>query len=132
MPSLEDAVAAIRDRTRAQTRPTHGWDSLTDAERRVVQLVTEGLTNPQIGQRRFVSSRTVHTHVAHVFAKLHVPTRAELAAFAAHPAQPNVDQIFQRHGPHIPRRRRLGVLPPDRDPEQPSGHRPRGRESHAT
>jgi DNA-binding CsgD family transcriptional regulator len=85
-PSLEAAVAAIRGRTGGQSRPTYGWDSLTDAERKVVDLVAEGLTNPQIGQRLYVSPRTVQTHLAHVFAKLNVSTRAELAALAAHRA----------------------------------------------
>jgi DNA-binding NarL/FixJ family response regulator len=48
----------------------------------VVRLVTEGLTNPQIGERLFVSRGTVKTHLAHVFAKLGVSTRAELATEA--------------------------------------------------
>jgi len=49
----------------------------------VVDLVTEGLSNPQIGQRLYVSRRTVQTHLAHVFAKLHIASRAQLAAEAA-------------------------------------------------
>jgi DNA-binding NarL/FixJ family response regulator len=49
----------------------------------VVDLVAEGLTNPQIGERPFLSRRTVQTHVAHVFAKVEVSSRAQLAALAA-------------------------------------------------
>jgi len=48
-----------------------------------VDLVVEGLSNPQIGERLFVSPRTVQTHVAHVFTKLEVSSRAQLAAEAA-------------------------------------------------
>lgn len=48
----------------------------------VVRLVTEGLTNLQIGERLFVSRGTVKTHLAHVFAKLGISTRAELATEA--------------------------------------------------
>ena len=42
-----------------------------------------GLSNPQIGQRLYVSRRTVQTHLAHVFAKLDITSRAQLAAEAA-------------------------------------------------
>jgi DNA-binding CsgD family transcriptional regulator len=63
---------------RAQT----GWQSLTPSERAVVDLVAEGLSNPQIGQRLYVSRRTAQTHLAHVFAKLHIASRTQLAAEA--------------------------------------------------
>ena len=63
---------------RAQT----GWQSLTPSERAVVELVTEGLTNPEIGQRLYVSRKTVQTHLMHVFAKLHMTSRSQLAAEA--------------------------------------------------
>ena len=43
-------------------------------------LVAEGLSNPQIGERLFISGRTVQTHLAHVFAKLDLSARAQLAA----------------------------------------------------
>ena len=48
----------------------------------MVALVAEGLSNPQIGQRLFVSPRTVQTHLAHVFTKLGISSRAQLAAEA--------------------------------------------------
>jgi DNA-binding NarL/FixJ family response regulator len=48
-----------------------------------VELVAEGLTNPQIGERLYVSRRTVQTHLAHVFAKLGVSSRTQLATQAA-------------------------------------------------
>ena len=59
-----------------------GWQSLTPSEQAVVDLVAEGLSNPQIGQRLYVSRRTVQTHLAHVFAKLHITSRTQLAAEA--------------------------------------------------
>jgi DNA-binding CsgD family transcriptional regulator len=66
----------------ARQRPQTGWDSLTPTERTVVELVAEGLTNPQIGERLYVSPRTVQTHLAHVFAKLGISSRAHLATQA--------------------------------------------------
>jgi DNA-binding CsgD family transcriptional regulator len=61
-------------------RPRTGWDSLTETERTVIDLVAEGLSNPQIGERLFVSRRTVQTHLAHVFQKLQLSSRSELAS----------------------------------------------------
>ncbi len=54
--------------------------SLTSTERTVAGLVAEGLSNPRIGDRLYISRRTVQTHLAHVFAKLDITSRAQLAA----------------------------------------------------
>jgi DNA-binding NarL/FixJ family response regulator len=59
-----------------------GWESLTNAELAVVRLVAEGLTNREIGERLFVSRRTVETHLSHVFTKLDIRTRAQVASAA--------------------------------------------------
>ena len=91
-----ERLAAVRDvaRTRAtlrelgihrgqrgtRKRPQFGWASLTPTERTVSDLVAEGLSNPQIGERLFISRRTVQTHLGHVFAKLQMTSRTELAA----------------------------------------------------
>jgi len=63
-------------------RSRFGWESLTEAELRVVRLAAEGLTNRQVAERLFVSRRTVATHLEHVFQKLGFSTRARLAAEA--------------------------------------------------
>ena len=57
------------DEQRRRRRPAAGWESLTDAELDVVRLVAEGLTNPEIAARLFVSPRTVQTHLGHIFAE---------------------------------------------------------------
>lgn len=80
--TLDDAIAYARRGRGKRGRPTAGWNSLTPSEVRVVELAAEGLTNAQIGEKLFVSARTVQTHLMHVFAKLGVSTRAELAAKA--------------------------------------------------
>jgi DNA-binding CsgD family transcriptional regulator/tetratricopeptide (TPR) repeat protein len=76
-------VGVRRGRRVTHRRAQSGWQSLTPSERAVVDLVAEGLSNPQIGQRLYVSRRTVQTHLGHVFAKLHITSRAQLAAEAA-------------------------------------------------
>jgi predicted ATPase/DNA-binding CsgD family transcriptional regulator len=80
--SLDDVVAYARRARGARTRPSTGWASLTPTELDVVRLVTEGLTNPEIGARLFISRATVKTHLSHVYAKLDVSNRTELAALA--------------------------------------------------
>ena len=69
-----------RGRRGTRNRPQFGWQSLTPTEHSVAGLVAEGLSNPQIGERLYISSRTVQTHLAHVFAKLDISSRAQLAA----------------------------------------------------
>jgi predicted ATPase/DNA-binding CsgD family transcriptional regulator len=81
--TLEDAAAyATRGRGRRR-RPSRGWNSLTPTELTVAQAVAEGLSNPQIATRMFISRRTVATHLTSIFRKLDISTRAELAAHAA-------------------------------------------------
>jgi DNA-binding CsgD family transcriptional regulator len=63
-------------------RPSSGWAGLTPAERSVVRLAAEGLSNPDIGARLFMSRSTVKTHLSHVYAKLGITNRTELAALA--------------------------------------------------
>ena len=46
----------------------------------MTQLVTEGLSNPDIASRLFISRATVKTHLAHIFTKLDVSNRTQLAA----------------------------------------------------
>jgi DNA-binding CsgD family transcriptional regulator len=76
-------VGVRRGRRGTRRRPKLGWASLTETERRVTDLVAEGLSNPQIAERMFLSRRTVQTHVSHVLAKLELNSRVELAAAAA-------------------------------------------------
>jgi DNA-binding CsgD family transcriptional regulator len=64
-------------------RPVARWDSLTPAELEVVRHAAAGLTNPEIGEKLFIARATVKAHLAHVYAKLGVTNRTELAALAA-------------------------------------------------
>lgn len=78
--SFDEAVALAQGGDARPARPPSGWASLTPAEVRVARLVAEGLTNPEIGARLFISRRTVQAHLAHIFDKLQLANRAELAA----------------------------------------------------
>jgi DNA-binding CsgD family transcriptional regulator len=88
-----EAMARVRSRLRAlgtrlhhwthADRPAFGWDSLTDTERRIVELVAQGLSNRQVASQVFLSVHTVAFHLRHVFWKLDVSSRVQLARLAA-------------------------------------------------
>ncbi|MGA9161845.1 MAG: helix-turn-helix transcriptional regulator, partial [Actinomycetota bacterium] len=80
-----------RGRRGPRRRPSTGWESLTPAELGVVRLVAEGLTNAEIGRRLFISGRTVESHLSHVFAKVNVSSKIQLAAEAARRLTPQTD-----------------------------------------
>jgi DNA-binding CsgD family transcriptional regulator len=78
----DEAITYVRRARGERKRPSHGWDSLTPTELQVVGHIAAGLTNPQIGQRMFISPGTVKAHLSHIFTKLDTPTRSHLAAEA--------------------------------------------------
>ncbi|OBI54409.1 AAA family ATPase [Mycobacterium sp. E796] len=69
------AERRIATHPRAKT----GWDSLTDSELKVVNLIAEGATNRSVAQQLNLSPHTVKTHVHNAFAKLGITSRAQLA-----------------------------------------------------
>ena len=81
--TLSEAVAYAARKGGGRKRPATGWASLTPAELEVVRLVGEGLRNDAIARRLFIAPGTVKVHLSHIFAKLGITTRAELAAQAA-------------------------------------------------
>ena len=82
--SIEEAIAYAQRGRGERKRPASGWSSLTPTERDVVRLVSHGLTNNDIAARLFISPRTVQTHLTHVYAKLGLTSRVQLAQEAAH------------------------------------------------
>lgn len=59
-----------------------GWEQLTRAELRVVKLIAEGYSNPDIAARLSLSRHTVESHLKSVFLKLGVSSRTQLAILA--------------------------------------------------
>ena len=90
--SARTAAALRRLGVRQGARRPHrrgetGWESLTTSERAVSELVAEGLTNREVARRLHISPHTVNTHLRHIFQKLIVTTRAELASKIARDGQ---------------------------------------------
>jgi predicted ATPase/class 3 adenylate cyclase/DNA-binding CsgD family transcriptional regulator len=81
--STEEAIAYTQRGRGQRKRPTSGWASLTPTERDVVRLLSEGLANNDIAARLFISPRTVQTHLTHVYTKLGLTSRVQLAQEAA-------------------------------------------------
>lgn len=73
-----------------RARASFGWESLTESELRVADLVAEGLRNRQIAERLYLSVRTVESHVSRALTKLGITSRVELAALV-------LDRARRRH-----------------------------------
>jgi DNA-binding NarL/FixJ family response regulator len=79
-------AAAARLRTlgvRAVRGGPSGLDALSRREQEVLTLLGEGLTNREVGERLFLSRKTVERHVRNVLVKLGLRNRAEVAAYVA-------------------------------------------------
>ena len=72
----------VRRRILPSTAAHNGWDALTPTESQVAELVVAGCTNREISEQLFISPHTVNTHVRHIFDKVQVRSRFELARLA--------------------------------------------------
>ena len=82
--SLLDPAVTRRVLERLRTKPEDDeLAGLTDQEKRILDLIGEGLTNRQIGERMYLAEKTVKNYVSNLLAKLGMSRRTEAAAFAA-------------------------------------------------
>jgi DNA-binding CsgD family transcriptional regulator/tetratricopeptide (TPR) repeat protein len=72
----------VRRRLVTAEPETSGWAALTTSELTVALLVAEGLTNREVAERLFVSPHTENSQLRHVFSKLGINSRVELARLA--------------------------------------------------
>jgi DNA-binding NarL/FixJ family response regulator len=64
----------------SRQRTLDASDELTPQERQIAQMAAEGMTNREIGQKLFLSHRTVGSHLYRIFPKLRINSRSELAS----------------------------------------------------
>jgi len=82
--SLLDPAVTTRVLERLRNRDdTNELSALTDQERKILDLIGEGLTNREIGERMFLAEKTVKNYVSNLFSKLGMSRRTEAAAYAA-------------------------------------------------
>jgi DNA-binding NarL/FixJ family response regulator len=62
----------------SRRRTPDAWDELTPQELQIAQLAAAGLTNREIGERLYLSHRTIGSHLYRIFPKLGVTSRSEL------------------------------------------------------
>jgi DNA-binding CsgD family transcriptional regulator len=68
----------VERRIVSHPRAKTGWDSLTDSELKIVNLIAQGVTNRDVADQLHLSLHTVKTHVHNAFAKLGINSRAQL------------------------------------------------------
>jgi len=78
-----EAASRVMARMRDQSRRSDPLAALTGQERKILELIGEGLTNRQIGERLFLAEKTVKNYVSALFAKLGMERRTQAAAYAA-------------------------------------------------
>ena len=76
------ALGIRRGSRHAHRSQAGGWDALTATERRITDLICDGLTNREIAARLYISPRTVQSHVSHILDKTGLRSRVEVAAAA--------------------------------------------------
>ena len=82
--SLLDPKVTARVLERLRAKPEDDeLAGLTDQERKILDLIAEGLTNRQIGERMFLAEKTIKNYVSNLLAKLGMSRRSEAAAYAA-------------------------------------------------
>jgi two-component system, NarL family, response regulator DevR len=77
------AASQVMERLRSDARHPDPLAGLSGQERRILELIGEGLTNRQIGERMFLAEKTVKNYVSSLFAKLGMQRRTQAAAYAA-------------------------------------------------
>src|SRR5207248_9472379 len=78
-----EAASRVMRRMRDQARRSDPLAELTPQERRILELIGEGLTNRQIGERMYLAEKTVKNYVSALFAKLGMERRTQAAAYPA-------------------------------------------------
>ena len=84
-PAMQPGRVPLRTGPEDAMLPVPGWANLTDTQKMVAELVTDGLTNRDVGARLFLSPHTIDFHLRQIYRRLGVRSRVELARLAGPP-----------------------------------------------
>jgi DNA-binding NarL/FixJ family response regulator len=87
-----NVTARVLERLRKGPEEDERLSRLTDQERKILDLIAEGLTNRQIGERMFLAEKTVKNYVSNLLSKLGMERRTEAAVFAARLNKPKPEE----------------------------------------
>jgi DNA-binding NarL/FixJ family response regulator len=85
------ATARVMDRLRTHGQTQDKLAALSEQERKVLELIGEGLTNRQIGERLFLAEKTVKNYVSNVLSKLGLERRTQAAVLAHDVARQTIE-----------------------------------------
>lgn len=83
------ATERVMRRIRTEASQVDPLESLTEQERKILELIGEGMTNRQIGEQLFLAEKTVKNYVSSILAKLGLQRRTQAAVFLARSRNPN-------------------------------------------
>ncbi|MET8401610.1 helix-turn-helix transcriptional regulator [Streptomyces sp900116325] len=83
---MEEHGTSATSAPRQGRAATAGWEALTETERSIAHLVSDGLTNRQVSRRVSLSPHTVNYHLRAIFRKLGIGSRVEVARHITHSA----------------------------------------------
>ena len=93
------AASQLMARLRDQSAKRDPLAGLSGQERRILELIGEGLTNRQIGEQMFLAEKTVKNYVSALFAKLGMERRTQAAAYAVRVFDDHHDEQHPHQGP---------------------------------
>ena len=89
-PSLAASLLSEMKSPVKEKQPTKvdSFDELTDRERQILELIADGTSNKEIGQKLFLTEKTIKHYVTNILQKLHVSNRVQAALLAQQKARP--------------------------------------------
>ncbi len=90
-PLAAHLLSEITSTHRPPSAEKDGFDELTERERQILELIAVGISNREIGQKLFLTEKTIKHYVTNILQKLHVRNRVQAALLAQEKTRPRPD-----------------------------------------